>query len=159
MKRIDDAAKLRRVDSNSSSGSPGMGTVNDDKRARLRRILVRERHYRAVLDRLPVGVVVQVGGEIRYANPAAAHLFGVTSPSQLRGKRYADLVLSASPLQPPHTEHQTLRRADGKVMEVEAVTHAFKRGDRRFTQMVLRELTSTENPRESAVERLRLLAQ
>jgi two-component system cell cycle sensor histidine kinase/response regulator CckA len=158
MRGIDGAETFRRADSNSSSGSRGMGTVNDDKRARLRRILVRERHYRAVLDQLPVGVVVQVGGQIRYANSAAADLFGVTSPSQLRGKRYSELVMSASPLA-ADTEQQTLRRPDGKVMEVEASTHAFKRGNRRFTQTVLRELTTTQNPRDTAVERLRLLAQ
>jgi PAS domain S-box-containing protein len=136
-----------------------MGIVNDDKKARLRRIRVRERHYRAMLDGLPVGVVVQVGGQIRYANEAAARLFGVITPKQLMGSRYSDLVFSAAPVQHPHTEQQTLRRADGKVIEVEATTHTFKRGDRNFTQTVLREVTTSQNPRETATERLRLLAQ
>jgi two-component system, cell cycle sensor histidine kinase and response regulator CckA len=136
-----------------------MGIVNDEKKTRLRRLRMRERQYRAWLELLPLGVVVQVGGRIKYANSAAARLFGVMAPRQLRGRRYADLVLSAVPVHEPHTEQQTLRRVDGKVMEVEAISQVVNRGGRRFTQTVLREISTSQNPRETAAERLRLLAQ
>jgi PAS domain S-box-containing protein len=134
-----------------------MRGVNDKQRDRLvRRLHALERQHRAMLDMLPYGVVVKIGGVIRYANPAAAQLFGLTSPAQLKGKRYADLVLAATPLDQPNLEQQTLRRADGRVLEAEAAMKVFKRGERRITQIVLREVPLPRSPRETAAERLRM---
>jgi two-component system cell cycle sensor histidine kinase/response regulator CckA len=135
-----------------------MGYVNNEEGKRLRRLRDRSRHYRQLLDTLPYGVVVQLGGEIRYANQAAAQLFGVES-AQLVGMRYADLVLAAAPTGQPFVEQQTLRRVDGRLVEVEATTQLFSRGKRRYAQTVLREYLASRAPRETPAERLRMVAE
>ncbi|HEY0670922.1 MAG TPA: ATP-binding protein [Longimicrobiales bacterium] len=112
-----------------------------------------------MLDTLPDGVLLDTAGTIRYANEAAARLFGVTTPRALLNKRYADLILSAAPLGRARGEQQTLRRSDGKLVEVEAVTHALTNGKARYRQTVLRALSPSNPARDSAAERLRLQAE
>jgi two-component system, cell cycle sensor histidine kinase and response regulator CckA len=134
-----------------------MGLVNNDESKQIRRLIGRARRYRQQLELLPVAVVVQSAGEIRYVNEAGAKLFGVDA-RQLIGRRYSDLVLAATPAG-PRVEQQTLRRPDGKLLEVEAASHVFQRGKRRFAQTVLREYTSTREYRETPAERLRMVAE
>src|SRR5690606_33498970 len=96
--------------------------VDNDREKRLRRLQLRERQYRRLLDMLPYAVLVDRGGEILYANYAAARLFGVLAPRDLLERPYAELIMTAVPLRRAGVQHQTLRRADGRLVEVEAVT-------------------------------------
>ena len=123
----------------------------------MRKLKARARRYRQMLDALAYGVIIQEGGRIRYANYTAVRMLGVAAASQLVGKRYADLVLSAAPVGHAQTEQQALRRLDGGVVEVEATTHVFRRGSRRYTQLTLRDVAS-QLPHFSASERLRSVA-
>ena len=134
-----------------------MGLVNNDESKQIRRLIGQARRYRQQLELLPVAVVVQSAGEIRYVNAAAARMFGVDA-RQLVGRRYADLVLAATPAG-PLAEQQTLRRPDGKLLEVEAASQLFVRGQRRYVQTVLREYTATRAHRETPAERLRMVAE
>ena len=134
-----------------------MGLVNNDESKQIRRLIGQARRYRQQLELLPVAVVVQSGGAIRYVNAAAARMFGVDA-GQLVGRRYADLVLAATPAG-PLAEQQTLRRPDGKLLEVEAASQLFVRGKRRYVQTVLREYTATRAHRETPAERLRMVAE
>jgi two-component system cell cycle sensor histidine kinase/response regulator CckA len=125
----------------------------------MRMLRARARRFRDMLDGLPHGVVVQAAGEIRYANDAAARLLGVITPRQLVGRKYSELVLAAVPMHEPNLEQQTLRRADGHLLEVEAATRLLKRGSKRYELTTLRELPNRVAPRERAAERLRTLAE
>ncbi|HEX6066411.1 MAG TPA: PAS domain S-box protein, partial [Longimicrobiales bacterium] len=137
-----------------------MARVNDEQQTRrIRQLRARARHFRDMLDDLPHGVVVQAAGEIRYANDSAAHLLGVITPRQLIGRKYSELVLAAMPLHEPNLEQQTLRRADGGLLEVEAATRLLRRGSKRYELTTLRELPNQVAPRERAAERLRALAE
>ncbi len=48
--------------------------------------------FRTLVDQAPVGVVISRDGRIDYANPAAARLFGYTSPLELQGRSALDIV-------------------------------------------------------------------
>ena len=63
------------------------GTVADiDDAARAEEALREtEQRYRLLVELAPDGVIVHCGGIIEYANPAAARLFGATSPKRLAG--------------------------------------------------------------------------
>ena len=131
-----------------------MGLVDNDREKRLRRLQLRERQYRRLLDMLPYAVLVDRGGEILYANYAAARLFGVLAPRDLLERPYAELIMTAVPLRRAGVQHQTLRRADGRLVEVEAVTTLVVRGGKRYRQTVLRELAD-EAVGTGVTERLR----
>ncbi|HEY0306144.1 MAG TPA: PAS domain S-box protein [Longimicrobiales bacterium] len=120
----------------------------------MRRLKARVKQYRQMLDGLPQGLVIQESGRIRHANYTAARMLGATSAAQLVGKRYSDLLLTATPLGRAQVEQQTLRRLDGGVLEVEATARVLKRGLRRYTQITLRDIT-TDTPQHTASERLR----
>ena len=133
-----------------------MGLVNEEKISQLvRRLRIRVRQYRDMLDGLPHGLVIQEAGRIRHANYTAVRMFGASSASQLVGKRYAELVLAAAPGGRPQVEQQTLRRMDGGVLEVEATSRTFKRGSRRYTHVTIRDARAAEMPQHAAGERLR----
>jgi PAS domain S-box-containing protein len=136
-----------------------MGLLNEQqKHLFVQRLRARQRQYRDLLEMLPYGVVVHSKGVIRYANIMAVRMLGAITQSQLVGRRYADLVLSAAPSSQVHTEEQSLRRFDGKVIEVEVATQAFMRGKQRMNQVVWREVTPTPTHTVTAAERLRLVA-
>ncbi|HEY0808737.1 MAG TPA: ATP-binding protein [Longimicrobiales bacterium] len=136
-----------------------MGLLNEQQKQRFeQRLRARQRHYRDLLEMLPYGVVVYSKGVIRYANSAATRMLGAISASQVSGLRYADLVLSAAPSTQVHTEHQTLRRFDGKVIDVEATNHAFVRGKQRMHQVVWREVLAEPASPITTAERLRIVA-
>ena len=137
-----------------------MARVNDEQQTRrIRQLRARARRFHDMLDGLPYGVVVQAAGEIRYANDSAARLLGVITPRQLIGRKYSELVLATVPMPEPNLEQQTLRRADGRLLEVEAATRPLSRGSRRYELTTLRELPNPVAPRERAAERLRALAE
>jgi PAS domain S-box-containing protein len=137
-----------------------MGIVNDERNTRrLRRLRARARQFRHLLDSLPHGVVVQAGGEIRFANEAAARLLGVVAPRHLVGTRFRDLVLVAAPHGAPHVEHQTLRRLDGGVVDVESASRTLVRGRRSYVLTSLRELADVQTPAGQSADRLRTAAE
>jgi PAS domain S-box-containing protein len=61
--------------------------------------------FRAILDRQPNAVLVQEGGQVRYANAALASLLGYPGPEALVGKAMSELesrhVVPSSPDSPP----------------------------------------------------------
>ena len=137
-----------------------MGLLNEQhKHAFVRRLRARQRQYREMLELLPHGVVVHVRGVIKYANSSAARMLGVITPRQLLGRRYSDLVVSATPSSHLHTEQQTLRRYDGKLIDVEATTQMFSRGKQRLSQVVLRQTSNDNGGSVTAAERLRMIAE
>ena len=136
-----------------------MGILNEEQISRLvRRLRSRVRQYREMLNALPYGIVIHEAGQIRLANNAAVRMLGATSASQLIGKRYSDLVLAAAPLGRPQTEQQTLRRMDGRIVEVESTTRLLKRGQRRYAQIELRDARDAQMLQHAEVERRRALA-
>jgi two-component system cell cycle sensor histidine kinase/response regulator CckA len=136
-----------------------MGLLNEQQKNRfVRRLRARQRQYRELLEMLPYGVVVYSKGVIRYANIAAARMLGAVKNTQLIGRRYADLVLSAAPSSHQLVEQQTLRRFDGKIVEVEASNHTFMRGKHHMNQVVWRGVADDAAPGVTAAERLRMVA-
>jgi two-component system, cell cycle sensor histidine kinase and response regulator CckA len=136
-----------------------MGLLNEQQKNRfVRRLRARQRHYRELLEMLPYGVVVYSKGVIRYANTAAARILGAVKSAQIIGHRYADLVMSAAPSSQQPIEQQTLRRFDGKIVEVEASSHAFMRGKQHMNQVVWRAVAQDPSPGVTAAERLRMVA-
>ena len=57
-----------------------------------------EKRYRGVVESSPDAIVVFVGEEICYANPAAAQLLGADTAESMRGERWSDFV-ATSPLE------------------------------------------------------------
>ena len=137
-----------------------MGLLNEKhKRSIVRRMRARQRQYREMLAMMPQGVLVHSGSVIRYANNAAARMLGVISPRQLVGCRYSDMVISAAPSSQLNTEQQTLRRFDGKLLDVEATTQHFKHGKQRLSQVILQQISHDSGTSITAAERLRMVAE
>lgn len=70
------------------------GTVRDVdevKRAE-NRLLGSERRYRRLVELSPNGILVHREGRILYANPEAAHLLGITDPSQMTGRMVTGFI-------------------------------------------------------------------
>ena len=93
--------------------------------------------HRRLLETLPDGVIILSGGKFAYLNPAAIHLLGARSHTDLIGRNAADFVppeeqpqvlsridqvLNEQITQPP--EEQRRMRLDGRIINVE-VRHTF----------------------------------
>jgi PAS domain S-box-containing protein len=93
--------------------------------------------HRRLLETLPDGVIIHSGGKFAYLNPAAIHLLGAKSHTDLIGRNTADFippeeqakvlsridqVLNEQITQPP--EEQRRMRLDGRIVNVE-VRHTF----------------------------------
>jgi two-component system, cell cycle sensor histidine kinase and response regulator CckA len=129
-----------------------------EKRKRImRRTASKQHRYRQLLDSLPDAVLVTTRGVIRYANRAAVEMLCVRSSAELRGALYNDFVLSASPLSNGSEQHR-LRRADGTIIDVEAIM----RGAPSARRIVLRDLSrvvANETVVQRTEERLALTAE
>lgn len=69
-----------------------------------------EERYRQLVEFSPVGVGVAVQGTVRFVNPAAAGLFGASSPEELIGKPVTDFLH-------PDYRDQTLKRVQKAIEE------------------------------------------
>ena len=93
--------------------------------ARAREALRRsEAGFRALLEALPVAIVVHDQGHIRYANAAAVAQTRTTAAADVIGKRYSDLVVpepdpGAATLPPEQPRLRRMRRLDGSEYVVE----------------------------------------
>jgi PAS domain S-box-containing protein len=94
-----------------------------------------ERRYRQLVEILPDAILVHRDGTVRFANPAAATLFGASDPESLIGRAVADLVADEERAdvarriiraqeegQPSPVAERHLRRLDGTTCTVEGAS-------------------------------------
>jgi diguanylate cyclase (GGDEF)-like protein/PAS domain S-box-containing protein len=144
------------------------GTVTDiDDRKRAEELLREtEQRYRLLVELAPDGVVVHSNGIIEYANPAAARLFGATSPKRLAGLVLEEFVrpdqrerirersryLQAGPgwvgFEPRH-----VLTLDGREIVVDGAAVSFLERGRLVVQSVFRDITEQARSREALAER------
>jgi diguanylate cyclase (GGDEF)-like protein/PAS domain S-box-containing protein len=67
-----------------------------------------EDRYQALVEGSPIGMVVHVGGRVRYANRAAARLAGVQDPAVLVGREVTSML--------PGNEHRRARQRTGAIL-------------------------------------------
>lgn len=109
--------------------------------------------YEALLEKLPIGVVIYQEGAVRYANAHAHHMMGATTPGQLIGINAFDYVhpdcapsLTASIQQVadgqvvPMTEEKFFR-VDGVPIDVETMAFPFSYKNRAAIQVIFRDIT------------------
>lgn len=84
-----------------------------------------EDRFRSVVEGAPDGMIVQVGGSIRYLNPAALAMFAAEKPDQLVGHNYWDRI------HPDYheTAHERLRILQEKYKSVPSIEELFVRLD------------------------------
>jgi PAS domain S-box-containing protein len=123
-----------------------------------------EAEHRLLVDRSPDAILVHSGGEVVYANPAAATLLGVSHPAELVGRPVLEMVhpddrdaareraraaregCTISPL-----AELRLLRADGRPVDIEAFEATLRFRDQEAVQLVARDVTA----RKSLEARLR----
>jgi len=144
------------------------GTVSDIDHQRRAEEALREteQRYRLLVELAPDAVVVHSGGIIEYANPAAARLFGATSPKRLAGLvleefAHADArermrerlsYLEAGPGWLGF-EQRRMTTLDGREIVVDAAGVSFLERGRLVVQSVLRDVTEQARAREALAER------
>lgn len=96
-----------------------------------------EARYRSVVEGAPHGIIIQKGGQIVYANPAMAHLFGYSTPNDLLGLNPFDDLISNADLdvfrartaavyageQVRPTPPWRARRTDGRTVWISSTAH------------------------------------
>ena len=144
------------------------GTVADIDHQRRAEQALREteQRYRLLVELAPDGVLVHHDGIIEYANPAAARLFGATSPKGLIG-------LALEEFARPEERHRIRERLrhlkagpgwlgfeqrhittlDGRELVVDGAGVSFLEGERLIVQSVFRDITDQARSREAMAER------
>lgn len=133
-----------------------------------------EERYRALVEQSPDGITIYVDGIVRFANRAAAHVFGAVSPFELVGRPVDDLVppedraglreeiervLSGELLSVPR-ERRILRR-DGLMTPVEITRALLTYQGSPAVQVVIRDISErhdAERALRAARDELRELA-
>jgi len=127
-----------------------------------------EERYRTLVELAPMGVVVESGGVIEYANSAAAGMLGATSPKQLLSRKSEDFIhaehraryrerlgyLQAGPGKTPFEERR-LQRLDGSAIVLEAAGVSYLERGRLVQQTVLRDVSEQRKARDALAERER----
>jgi len=125
-----------------------------------------EERYRKLVELSPDALLVHRGGEILYANPSAATLFGAADPRELLGRSPLDLVhpdfrplaerrvqqIRSTGESVPRIEEKFLR-LDGETIHVEVAGNAIVWQGRRAVQVVLRDVSERKH---AEAERIRL---
>ncbi|MFZ5972374.1 MAG: PAS domain S-box protein [Bacteroidota bacterium] len=115
-----------------------------------------EKRYRDLVEHLPLGVGVHVGGVLIYANRYALNMMGAESPQQLLNKNVLDLVhpdyrqmvlermkhVMAGNTAPAVEEKYV--RLDGKIIDVEATAHPFTYQGQPAVQIIAKDITETK---------------
>ena len=124
-----------------------------------------EDRYQNLVNLSPDAIIVNAGGKYVFANPAAARLFGATSPREIVGRGAADMIhpdyreLIAQRVGhvlaggAPMPREIKVLRLDGASVEVEAIGSRIEFDGSPATQVVLRDITE----RRQAEARLRLM--
>ena len=144
------------------------GTVADidDQRRAEEGLRETEQRYRLLVELAPDGVVVHSNGIIEYANPAAARLFGATSPKRLAGLVLEEFVrpdqrerireraryLEAGPGWVGF-EQRRMVTLDGRDIVVDGAGVSFLERGRLVVQSVFRDVTDQARSREALAER------
>jgi PAS domain S-box-containing protein len=132
-----------------------------------------ERRYRRLVELSPEAILVRIGDEIAFVNPAAARLLGATDPAQLIGQRFWDFIhpeawdLAREHIQPSdasqsasHTELRFQRR-DATAFEAEVSISSLVYRGQPATQIILRDITErkqVEAALRESEERFRTMA-
>jgi PAS domain S-box-containing protein len=112
-----------------------------------------EERYRSLVELSPDGIILQQGGVVTYANPAALKLFGASSPEDLIGMNSTELAqpefrrdvaerirdLEESGYIGPRTIK--IRRLDGQSLDVESTGSLVYRDGVPSGQIVVRDIT------------------
>ncbi|HEX2778434.1 MAG TPA: response regulator [Gemmatimonadaceae bacterium] len=101
-----------------------LGSVADQGERGQALLAESEERYRALVELLPVPLVVHREGRALFANPAAARTFGAPSPDALIGRALRDM---ADPVSRDLVEQRVQRLATGESLEV--ASHRFIRLD------------------------------
>ena len=156
-----DRSLLEAMDSIGSS----IGQFLERKRAE-ERLRQSEERYRKLVELSPDAVLVHRGGEVLYANPSAARLFGAEDSGDLVGRPVLDLVhpdyrelaenrvrsVRSTGKPTPRIEEKFLR-LDGEVIHVEVAGNGIVWQGRRAVQVVLRDVSERKH---AEAERVRL---
>ncbi|MEN8142973.1 MAG: diguanylate cyclase [Thermodesulfobacteriota bacterium] len=117
-----------------------------------------EERYRLLVDHAPDGIVIQVGGDIAFVNPAAVELFGGVEDKELVGKPILDLVhhnyhhvilgrlkdIFEKQCKMPWVELKMVR-LDGMVVDIEVSSVPFIYQGRPAIQSIFRDITERKN--------------
>ncbi len=129
------------------------------------------RRWQALVDMAPDAVLIHQDGVIRFANPAAARLWGAASPQELVGQPAMDLVapefrpivaqrvqqsLASGTVAPPRVEE--FLRLDGTVFRGEAVAAPVLFDGRPAMEVFIRDVSERERVEKGLRERQRLEA-
>jgi PAS domain S-box-containing protein len=114
-----------------------------------------EERYRRLIERTPNGMLVHVDGQIVFANPAAARIFGLESADGLVGRRLMDFVHPdfiarvqgriaqvMEDRRPAPLLEEKLLRADGTVIDAEVSAIPFVIRGRNAVQTVFADISS-----------------
>jgi PAS domain S-box-containing protein len=139
-----------------------------ERRSSERRLLESEARYRVLVENSPDAIILNQGGQIRFADDAAARLLGATSPEQLVGKsvytivhpdfheivrtRMSSMMETCTAL--PAAE-QRLVRLDGAIIDVDVLAAPFRTATGVVIQVTARDITQR---RAAEIERRTLEA-
>ena len=144
------------------------GTVADIDHQRRAEEALREteQRYRLLVELAPDAVIVHCHGIVEYANPAAARLFGATSPKGLTGLELEEFAhpeererirerlrhLEAGPGWVGF-EQRHMTTLDGREIVVDGAGVSFLESGRLLVQSVFRDVTDQARSREALAER------
>ena len=120
-----------------------------------------EDRYRNLVELSPDAILVDVGGEHVFANPAAARLLGVPSPRDLIGKKVMEQIhlddrelvaermgqVLAGAVTPPRQVRFV--RPDGTLVDVEATASRVEFDGRLAVQVILRDITDRKQAEQA----------
>jgi diguanylate cyclase (GGDEF)-like protein/PAS domain S-box-containing protein len=144
------------------------GTVADvdDHRRASEALRETEQRYRLLVELAPDAVIVHCGGIIEYANPAAARLFGATSPKRLAGLALEEFALPEGRERMRERlryleagpgwvgfEQRQMATLDGRDIVVDGAGVSFLERGRLVVQSVFRDITEQARSREALAER------
>ena len=132
-----------------------------------------EARYRRLIEVSPDAIVVEAGGEVVFANPAAADLVGATAPESLVGaafralfrtsdqERAAELVEEARAGDGIAVAEIMLQRLRGEPIEVEVRAAQVEFGGHRAAQLIMRDISDRrriENEQQQRLAQLQHIA-